>query len=88
MSATRLFASYKRLATKTEIAMQITMDTIEEHEESRRGREDQPWDAHDRDRMNRLAALLTGPHHEAVRPIVERLWPDFVKACEQPVGTA
>lgn len=88
MSATRIFESFKRPATKTEIACHIAEETIREHEQARLGREEEPWDAADTDRMERLAALMVGPHKQAVTPIVERLWPDFIKACTQKVGNA
>lgn len=88
MSATRIFASFRRPATKDEIAAQIAEDTIREHEQARVGREHEPWDAADTDRMERLAALLTGPRKHAVQPVVYRLWPDFAKACDQTVGHA
>lgn len=86
MSATRIFETFKRPATKTEIAMQIAMDTIEEHQLARTGREDQPWDAHDTDRMQRLAALLVGPHKDAVTPIVLKAYPQMAALINRIIG--
>lgn len=88
MSATRIFESFKRPATKDEIAAHLAEETIREHEAERIGREHEPWNDRDQDRMARLAALLTGPRQHAVKPVVARLWPDFVKVCEQKVGNA
>lgn len=83
-----LFRSFVNQPTKDQIAAQIAEDTIREHEQARIGRESEPLDAHDLDRLQRLAALLTGPRKDAVKPVVARLWPDFAKVCDQQVGNA
>lgn len=86
MSGTRLFESFKRPATKTEIACHIAEETIREHRAARKGREDQPWDAHDTDRMQRLAALMVGPHQAAVTPVILKAYPQLAALINRKVG--
>lgn len=76
----RLFERFKNPTTKGQIAAQMAEDTIGEHEMARLGREQEPLDAHDMHRMQRLALLMVGPMKHAVIPIVERRWPDFARA--------
>lgn len=86
MSA-RLFKSYSG-PTKDDIAAQRAEETIFLHQQSRMGRETEPLTSGDQSRLSYLAALLTGPRRAAVKPVVDRLWPDFAKICDQKVGQA
>lgn len=80
------FLTYKRVATRGEMAQQITLDTIEEHKLARKGREEEPWDAQDTERMERLATLMIGPHKAVVTPHVLRAYPQMAQLIDRKVG--
>ena len=80
------FATYKRLATRGEIAQQITLETIEEHQAARKGREEESWNAEDTARMERLATLMIGPHAAVVIPHVLRAYPQMAQLIDRKVG--
>lgn len=71
---------------KDDIAKQITEETIAEHIAARKGREDQPWDAADTDRMQRLAALMVGPRKHVAIPIILKAFPQMVMLLKRDFG--
>lgn len=86
MSAVKVFTSFKRPATKTEIAKHIAEETIAEHKAERKGREHEPPNDRDMDRLNRLATLMVGPHKDAVIPVVLRAYPQMASLLNLKVG--
>lgn len=82
----RVFESFKRLATKDEIAASITHDTIDEIERLRTGREDQPHTPQEQELMTRLSVLMTGPRKEAVLPVIRQRWPQMAQLLDRKVG--
>lgn len=85
MSAHSPFRTLRNAPTKTQIAMSIAEDTIEEYRICRMAAgNDAPETQETLDLLRRLAALMKGPHKDAVRPIVERAFPVLAA----PQGTA
>lgn len=82
----KVFESFKNPATKAQIAVHLAEETIREHQAARKGRENEPWDAADSDRMQRLGALMVGPHKNAVIPIVLKHYPQMAPLIDRKVG--
>lgn len=72
--------------SKDEIAQQITEETIAEHQQARKGREDQPWDDADTDRMRRLAALMVGPRKHVAIPLILEAFPQMASLLSRDFG--
>lgn len=81
-----LFESFKRPATKDEIAAQITHDTIDELEALRKGREGEPHTPQEQELMQRLGVLMVGPRKQAVLPVIRTRWPQMAQLLDRQVG--
>lgn len=89
LSASSLFRSLKTPLTKDQIAVQLAEDAIEEYRMERMAARmaagsDAPETAHGMQLLQRLAALMKGPHGHAVKPVVFKAFPEL----EPPKGTA
>ena len=73
--AQSLFRSIKSAKTRTQIAVEIAEDTIEDYRSHRMADPDAPETEHTKRLLLTLAALMKGPHKAAVRPVVERAFP-------------
>jgi len=74
--AQTLFRQLRNHKTKTQIAIEIAQDTIEEYRIERMAvGSDAPESEHTRELLMRLRALLKGPHKAAVKPVIERAFP-------------
>lgn len=81
-----VFESFKRPATNDEIAAQITHDTIDEMEALRKGRESEPHTQQEKDLMERLSVLMTGPRQASVLPVIRERWPQMASLLDRKVG--
>lgn len=71
-----LFRSIQNAKTRTQIAVEIAEDTIEDYKRERESLSaDDPESEHTKRLLLTLAALMKGPHKAAVRPVVERAFP-------------
>lgn len=85
LSASSLFRSLKTPLTKDQIAVQIAEHAIEEYRAGRMAAgSDAPETEHGMQLLQRLAALMKGPHGHVVKPVVIKAFPEL----EPPKGTA
>lgn len=82
----KAFESFKRPATKDEIAASITHETIDEIEALRKGREDEPHTPEEQHLLERLSVLMAGPRKDAVLPVVRERWPQMASLLDRKVG--
>lgn len=68
------------------IAAQMAQTLCEEQQAARKGREEEPWDQGDKDRMEQLAALMIGRHAPVVVPIVTKYYPQMVQLLLRKAG--
>lgn len=80
------FTSFKRPATKDEIAASLTHDTIDEIEALRKGRESEPHTPEEAHLIERLGVLMAGPRKDAVIPVVRERWPQMAQLLDRTVG--
>lgn len=86
-----VFESFKNPATKTQIAVHLAEEAIQEFKQARKGREEEVWNDADTDLLHRLGALLLGPHRAAVEPIILKTLPwmaGLIESPPDPQGTA
>jgi hypothetical protein len=85
MSASSPFRSLKNPITKSQIAVQIATDAIEEYRALRMmAGHDAPESPEGMAVLQRLAVLMKGPHGTVVKPVVFQAFPEL----EPPKGTA
>ena len=84
--ARHLFESFKRPATKDEIAASVTHDTIDELEALRKDRDGEPHTPQEQELLQRLGVLMVGPRKDAVIPVIRERWPQMAALLDRKVG--
>lgn len=85
MSASSIFRSIRQPLTKSQIAVMLAENAIEEYRSMRMATgSDAPETPEGFEVLRRLSALMKGPHAAVVKPVVFKAFPEL----EPPKGSA